>query len=205
MRISFSGSDGGMSHQILDDADGNILFHQPGGKGVPEGVDIDPLQFTALTNGLYPFLVGPGIGIGPPPGGKEKIQGVGLSLVELDLPVEHKQPPDVLIHRCFPVTGFTLGGFLEDQFGFLAGGIIEQLHPFQILADADGPLLLIEIAPLQGKDLPHPCPGKERKEHRHPQPLGEYFFDKDLHFFHRQHPAFYRLDLREPEVGGGIF
>ncbi len=41
-----------MSHQILDDANGNILFHQPGGKGVPECVDIDPLQFTALANGL---------------------------------------------------------------------------------------------------------------------------------------------------------
>lgn len=54
-----------MSQKILNRLNGNILLHQPGGEGVLEYVDIDPLQFTALTNGLYPFLVGPGIGIGP--------------------------------------------------------------------------------------------------------------------------------------------
>lgn len=135
---------------------------------VPEGVDIHPLQFTALANGLYPFLVGPGIGIGPPPGGKEKIQGVGLSLVKLDLPVEHKQPPDIFIDRRFPVAGFALGGLLEDQLGFLAGGVVKELHPFQVLADADGSLLLVEVAPFQRQNLPHPRPGKEGEEHGHP-------------------------------------
>ena len=138
-------------------------------------------------------------------GGKEKIQGVGLSLVELDLPVEHKQPPDILIDRRFPVAGLALWGFLEDQLSFLARWVVKKLYPFQILADADGPLLLIEVAPFQRENLPHPCSGKKGKEHRYPQALRENLLDENFHFFHRQHPAFGGLNLREPKVGGGIF
>ena len=35
MRIFLSGDNGGMAHEVLDDADGNILFHQPCGEGMP--------------------------------------------------------------------------------------------------------------------------------------------------------------------------
>ena len=73
MGISLGGSDGGMSQKILDRPNGNILFHQPGGESVPKCMDIDPLQFTAFADRLHPFLVGPGVGVGPPFGRKEKI------------------------------------------------------------------------------------------------------------------------------------
>ena len=168
MRIFLSGDNGGMAHEVLDDADGNILFHQPCGEGMPECVDIDPLQLTPFTNRLDPFLVGPGVGVGPPLGGEDKVLGIGMPLVKLDLPVEHKQPPDVFIDRRFPIAGLAFGGLLEDQLGFLAGWVVKELHPFQVLADADGPLLLVEVAPFQRQDLPHPRPGKEGEEHGHP-------------------------------------
>ena len=35
MGVLLGGDNGGMTHQVLDVADGDILFHQPGGKGVP--------------------------------------------------------------------------------------------------------------------------------------------------------------------------
>ena len=35
MGIFLCGDNGGMAHQVLDDADWNILFHQSGGEGVP--------------------------------------------------------------------------------------------------------------------------------------------------------------------------
>ena len=125
MGIFLCGDNGGMAHQVLDDADWNILFHQSGGEGVPEGVDIDPLQFTSFADSLYPFLVGPGVGVGPPFGRKEKIQRIELSLVELYLLVEHEQLPDVLVDRRFPVAGFALGGLLEDQLRFLAKRVVK--------------------------------------------------------------------------------
>lgn len=125
---------------------------------MPEGVDIDPLQLAPFADCLDPFLVGPRVGIGSPLGGEDEILGIGMPLVKLDLPVEHKQPPDVFIDRRFPITGLAFGGLLEDQLGFLAGWVVKELHPFQVLADTDGPLLLVEVAPSQGKDLPHPCP-----------------------------------------------
>ena len=100
-------------------------------------------------------------------GGKDEILRIGMSLVKLDLPVEHKQPPDVFIDRRFPIAGLAFGGLLEDQLGFLAGWVVKELHPFQVLADADGPLLLIEVAPFQRENLPHPRPGKKGEEHGH--------------------------------------
>ena len=121
-------------------------------------MDIDPLQFTALANCLYPFLVGSGVGVGSPFRRKDEVLGIWLSIVKLYLPLEHEQLPDILIDRRFPVAGFALGGLLEDQFRFLAGWVVKELHPFQVLADADGPLLFVEVVPSQGKDLPHPCP-----------------------------------------------
>ncbi len=90
MGIFLCGDNGGMTHQVLDDADWDILFHQSGGEGVPKCMDIDPLQLTPFADRLDPFLVGPGVGVGPPLGGKDEILRIGLSLVELDLPVEHK-------------------------------------------------------------------------------------------------------------------
>ena len=116
---------------------------------MPEGVDIDPLQLAPFADCLDPFLVGPGVGVGPPLGGKDEILRIGMSLVKLDLLVEHKQPPDILIDRCFPVAGFALGRFLKDQLGFLAGWVVKQLYPFQVFVDADSPLFCIEVAPFQ--------------------------------------------------------
>lgn len=138
-----------MSHQILDDANGNILFHQSGGEGVPKCMDIDPLQFTALANCLDPFLVGSGVGVGSPFRRKDEVLGIWLSIVKLYLPLEHEQLPDILIDRRFPVAGFALGGLLEDQLRFLAGRVVKKLNPFQVLVDANGPLFCIEVAPLQ--------------------------------------------------------
>ena len=116
---------------------------------MPECVDIDSLQFTAFANRLNPFWVGPRVGIGSPLGGEDEILGIGMPLVKLDLPVEHKQPPDVFIDRRFPITGLAFGGLLEDQLGFLAGWVVKKLYPFQVLVDANGPLFCIEVAPPQ--------------------------------------------------------
>lgn len=149
MRVPLGSDDGGVAHKVLDDANGDILLHQSGGEGMPECVDIDPLQLAPFADRLYPFLVGSGVGVDPPLGGEDEVLGIGLSLVKLNLPVEHEQPLDVFIDRRFPVAGFALRGLLEDQLGLFAGWVVKELHPFQILADTDGPLLLVEVAPLQ--------------------------------------------------------
>ena len=149
MGIFLCGDNGGMAHQVLDDADWNILFHQSGGEGVPKCMDIDPLQLTPFANCLYPFLVGPGVGVGSPFRRKDEVLGIWLSIVKLYLPLEHEQLPDILIDRRFPVAGFALGGLLEDQFRFLAGRVVKKLYPFQVLVDANGPLFCIEVAPPQ--------------------------------------------------------
>ena len=65
MGIFLCGDNGGMTHEVLDDADRDILLHQSGGEGVPECVDIDSLQFTAFTHRLHPFWVGSGVSVGP--------------------------------------------------------------------------------------------------------------------------------------------
>ena len=96
-------------------------------------MDIDPLQFTALANCLYPFLVGSGVGVGSPFRRKDEVLGIWLSIVKLYLPLEHEQLPDILIDRRFPVAGFALGGLLEDQLRFLAKRVVKQLYPFQAL------------------------------------------------------------------------
>lgn len=125
MGISLGGSDGGMSQKILNRPDGNILLHQPGSEGMPKGMDIDPFQFTAFANLLYPFLVGAGVGVSSLPGRKQKIFRIWLPGTCLDLFIAHQQSEYILVDRDFPVAALCLGCFLKDQLGFSSGGIVE--------------------------------------------------------------------------------